>query len=101
MTTTFDLAAAKIEHERLFWWRSAWSRLANDRDRMRRLGGLQSTQERVERRGVLCNLKIAKLMREYDKSIQEAKDDQASERQALVASALAKLTQAEREALGL
>jgi hypothetical protein len=101
MTTTFDLAAAKVEYERLCRWRSAWSRLANDGTRMRRLGGLQRTQERVERRGVLCNYKIANLMREYDMSVQEVKVEQVSECQTLIASALAKLTDAERKALGL
>lgn len=100
MTTTFDLAAAKVEYERLCRWRSAWNRLANDGTRMRRLGGLQTTQERVEHRGVLCNHRIANLMREYDTSVPEAKVAQVSEHQALIESALAKLTDAERKALG-
>lgn len=33
---------------------------------MRRLGGLQKTQDKVERRGALCNQKIAALLREFD-----------------------------------
>ena len=101
MDTPFDLAAAKLEYKRLYQWRDAWTRRADDRVRMRRLGGLQRTQDKVESRAMLCNYRIASLMRKVDNSVQASKSANQSERQALIASALAKLTNAEREALGL
>ncbi len=66
MSALFDPLAAKVEYERLFRWRDAWNRLANDRVRMRRLGALQRTQDKVEERAARCNRRIAVLMREFD-----------------------------------
>lgn len=56
--TTQELA----EYERLYAWRARWGALASRREP----GRLQSRQERIERRALLCNLKIAKLMHAFD-----------------------------------
>lgn len=50
------------EYERLFAWRAAWQALANKFESNR----LQSRQERIERKAVICNNKIHALMRAFD-----------------------------------
>lgn len=49
-------------YDRLCFWRGAWLKLANKRVPNR----LQSKQERIERRSQIANIKIGKLMRDYD-----------------------------------
>lgn len=56
--TAEDLA----EYARLRSWRARWGALANKREP----GRLQSRQERIERRAVICNNKIRALMRDFD-----------------------------------
>lgn len=62
MEATTDERAA---YEQLCLWRSAWLKLACKFERNR----LQSRQERIERRAATCNLKIALLMRTFDKRV--------------------------------
>lgn len=50
------------EYERLAAWRARWVALASKREP----GRLQSHQERIERRALVCNLKIAKVMHAFD-----------------------------------
>lgn len=50
------------EYERLHAWRARWSVLAKKVEP----GRLCSRQERIERRALVCNLKIAKLMHAFD-----------------------------------
>lgn len=52
-------------YARLCFWRSSWLKLASKYERNR----LQSRQERIERRAAICNLKIAFLMRAFDKRV--------------------------------
>lgn len=52
----------RAEYERLAAWRARWGALASKRE----MGRLQSRQERIERRALVCNLKIAKLMHAFD-----------------------------------
>lgn len=52
----------RAEYERLAAWRARWVALASKRE----LGRLQSRQERIERRALVCNLKIAKVMHAFD-----------------------------------
>jgi len=50
------------EYERLVAWRARWSALSSKREP----GRLQSRQERIDRRSLVCNLKIAKAMHAFD-----------------------------------
>lgn len=52
----------RSEYERLATWRARWVALASKREP----GRLQSRQERIERRALVCNLKIAKVMHAFD-----------------------------------
>lgn len=61
----FDPEAARREYERLCAWRNAWTRLASDTHRMRRLGGLQSTQDRIVARAMRYNRRIGGLLQEF------------------------------------
>ena len=58
----YALASELAEYERLFAWRAAWSALANKFEPNR----LQSRQERIERKAVICNSKIRALMHAFD-----------------------------------
>lgn len=60
-----DLQAARSEYERLCGWRERWLKLANDKERMRRMGGLQRQMEYVCERSQRANIKIGILLREY------------------------------------
>lgn len=51
-----------IEYHRLYKWRARWTALARKKDH----GRLSSKQERIERRALLCNLQIARLMHAFD-----------------------------------
>jgi hypothetical protein len=51
-----------VEYHRLYAWRARWAALASKKEP----GRLSSRQERIERRGLLCNLKIAKVMHAFD-----------------------------------
>ncbi len=83
MKVVFDEAKAKLEYERLCRWRDAWTRLACDRRRMRRLGGLQRTQDRVECRAVMCNQRIAGLLAEFDDFRRRSNEEKLSARSAV------------------
>lgn len=50
------------EYHRLYLWRARWTALA----RKVEPGRLSSKQERIERRALLCDLQIAKLMHSVD-----------------------------------
>jgi hypothetical protein len=50
------------EYERLYAWRSRWAALAKKAEP----GRLCSRQERIERRALVCNLKIARAMHAFD-----------------------------------
>lgn len=50
------------EYERWYAWRARWAALAKKAEP----GRLCSKQERIERRALVCNLKIAKLMHDFD-----------------------------------
>jgi hypothetical protein len=52
----------RAEYERLAAWRARWVALASKREP----GRLQSRQERIERRALVCNLKITKVMHSFD-----------------------------------
>lgn len=60
-----DLQAARAEYERLCDWRERWLKLANNRERMRRMGGLQRQMDYVCERSQRANIKIGILLREY------------------------------------
>ena len=60
-----NMQAAKEEYERLCGWRERWLKLANNTERMRNMGGLQSQMEYVCYRSQRANLKIGTLLREY------------------------------------
>lgn len=57
------------EFDRLSQWRSRWLRLANDRDRMRRMGNLQSQTDYIIARSQRANAKLFQLMQEFDESV--------------------------------
>jgi hypothetical protein len=57
-----DIEAAKIEYDRLCWWRETWLALANNNERMKRMGGLHSQMEYVIRRSQIANNKITVLL---------------------------------------
>lgn len=59
--TQFELA----EYARLDAWRSAWERLALKSEP----GRLQSRQERIERRVMICTQKLRELMHAFDRRI--------------------------------
>lgn len=63
--TNVDINAAKAEYERLCGWRERWTNLANDRQRAKKRGGLQSQQDYIEERARRANNAIAALLREY------------------------------------
>lgn len=50
------------EYGRLYAWRTRWTALAKNLEP----GRLCSRQERIERRALMCNLKIAKAMHAFD-----------------------------------
>jgi hypothetical protein len=50
------------EYERLYAWRARWAALAKKAEPDRLCG----RQERIERRALMCNLKIAKAMHAFD-----------------------------------
>ncbi len=79
-----NMQAAKEEYERLCGWRERWLKLANNTERMRNMGGLQSQMEYVCYRSWLANLKIGTLLREYwaeqDKKIALVKERAEYER---------------------
>lgn len=52
----------RAEYERLSAWRARWTALASKREP----GRLQSRQERIERRALVCNLRIANVMHAFD-----------------------------------
>lgn len=52
----------RAEYDRLSAWRARWAALASKREP----GRLQSRQERIERRALVCNLQIAKVMHAFD-----------------------------------
>lgn len=60
MSTATDQELA--EYERLYAWRTRWTALAKKTEP----GRLQSRQERIDRRALICNLKIAKAMHAFD-----------------------------------
>lgn len=60
-----NLQAARAEYERLCGWRERWLKLANNRDRMRRMGGLQKQMDYVCERSQRANIKIGVLLRKY------------------------------------
>ena len=50
------------EYERLYAWRARWAALAKKAEP----GRLCSRQERIERRALKCNLRIAQAMHAFD-----------------------------------
>jgi len=55
------MAYYNAEYERLCKRRELWGALSNDHFRMRRLGGLQTQMERVERKAAAANNAIGRL----------------------------------------
>ena len=53
------------ESERLSAWSTRWLRLANDMQRMSRLGNLQSTQDYIIARSQLAHAKRGRLLRQW------------------------------------
>lgn len=64
--TNSELAA----YEQQFAWRARWGKLANKREP----GRSCQRQERIERRALLCNLNIAKLMHAFDLRINNTRN---------------------------
>ena len=58
-----DVEAVKAELDRLEAWQKRWLGLAQDRERMRARGNLQSVQERIMRRAVIAQGQRAILYR--------------------------------------
>ena len=59
------LCDLNARYDRAAKWRKAWNTLANSPIRRVKYR-LQTQQEYIERRAQLANLRIGKLMREYD-----------------------------------
>lgn len=66
--STEERARAEAEYARLYGWRERWTNLANDRERARKRGGLQSQQDYIEARARLADCAIAALLRDYHSS---------------------------------
>lgn len=63
MPTNNEATAAEIaEYERLYDWRARWTVLAKKREP----GRTCSRQERIEKKALRCNLKIAQVMHAFD-----------------------------------
>ncbi len=73
-----NLQAARAEYERLCGWRERWLKLANNRERMRKMGGLQRQMDYICERSQRANIRIGILLREYwaaeEKQIGEDKE---------------------------
>jgi hypothetical protein len=61
------------DYEKAFTWRDLWNRLSNRKPKSER-GRLQSRHDRIERRAMIANNRIAYLMREID-AIRTARPD--------------------------
>lgn len=60
-----QLAHVIQESERLAGWSSRWFRLANDSERMRRMGNLQEQQDYILGRARLADAKRGRLLRAW------------------------------------
>ncbi len=56
------VSCLKKRYEIDYKWRDAWAALGRKTDKAR----LAVTQERIERHGKLANMRIGKLMKQYD-----------------------------------
>jgi len=63
-------------------WRNRWTRLANDRSRMRAMGGLQSQMDYVQERAQRANRRIASIMRDHALALKLEKAKGIAEAQA-------------------
>ena len=70
-----NLEAARAEYWRLCDWRERWLLLANNKDRMRRMGGLQSQMDYVCERSQRANRKIGVLLRVYWAAEEKQRDE--------------------------
>lgn len=76
-----NLQETMAEYERLRGWRERWLKLANNKERMRRMGGLQQQMDYVCERSQRANIKIGVLLRKYwaaeehGKAAQEARPE--------------------------
>ena len=60
-----NLDTVIAESERLAAWSTRWLRLANDMERMRAMGNLQSSQDYIIARSQLANAKRGRLLRQW------------------------------------
>lgn len=79
MTKLSDEIMNDLNSQYDFWARrrELWRDLAHDVVRMRRLGGLQTTMERVERKMVRANNMIGRLIKRFDDAVKQEEEKNA------------------------
>ena len=82
MTKLSDEFMNELHSQYDFWFkrRELWNDLSNNLFRMRRLGGLQTTMERVERKAVRANNMIARLIKRFDDEGKKAEELEAKQK---------------------